>query len=336
MTPIAPHITAFLRDYLVRQRGASEHTRDSYALSFQLLFTFASQELKRAPSDLLLEDIDALMVTRFMDYLETTRGNTRATRNVRLAAIKSFFRFLEFRSPESLDQIRRVLAIPLKTTQSRLVPYLTFDEAQAVLDAPDPRTRSGLRDRALLYLAISAGLRVSEIIGLRMDDLSLQPPSVLVRGKGRRERVLPLWKETASAMRAWLAVRGNPPVPEVFVNSRDGELSRWGVAHILRKHVTASRKLCPSLQGKRVSPHVLRHTCAMTILRATNDLRKVSLWLGHSDMSTTEVYVRSDPSEKLKAVGAITQPKLRRGHFEPTDKLLALLKRDSLCGVDDS
>ncbi len=336
MTPIAPYITAFLRDHLVEQRGASEHTRDSYACSFQLLFTFASQELRRAPSDLSLEDIDAPLVARFLEYLEATRNNTRATRNVRLGAIKSFCRFLENRRPEALDQVRRILAIPFKTTESRLVPYLVSDETQAVLDAPDPRTRSGLRDRALLYLAVSAGLRVSEIIGLQMDDLSLQPPSVLVRGKGRRERALPLWKETARALRAWLAVRGNPPVPEIFVNSRGGELSRWGVAYILKKHAIAASKLCPSLRKKRVSPHVLRHTCAMTILRATNDLRKVSLWLGHSDMGTTEVYVRADPSEKLEAVEAITPQKLRRGRFEPTDKLLALLKRDSLCGEKDS
>jgi len=334
MTPIAPHITAFLRDYLIEQRGASEHTRDSYAFSFQLLFTFTSQELKRAPSDLSLEDIDALLVARFLEYLETTRNNTTATRNVRLAAIKSFCRFLEYRRPEALDQIRRILAIPFKMTESHLVPYLATNEAQAVLDAPDPKTRSGVRDRALLHLAVSAGLRVSEIIGLRMDDLSLQPPGVLVRGKGRRERALPLWRETAMALRAWLAVRGNPPVPEVFVNSRGGELSRWGVAHILRKHVTAASNPCPSLRRKRVSPHVLRHTCAMTILRATNDLRKVSLWLGHSDMGTTEVYVRADPSEKLKAVEAITPPKLRRGRFEPTDKLLALLKSGSLCRAE--
>lgn len=169
-----------------------------------------------------------------------------------------------------------------------------------------------------------------------MDDLSLRPPSVLVRGKGRRERALPLWKETARALRAWLAVRGNLPVPEIFVNARGGELSRWGVAHILRKHTTAASKLCPSLRRKRVSPHVLRHTCAMTILQATNDLRKVSLWLGHNDMGTTEVYVRADPSEKLEAVEAITPQKLRRGRFEPTDKLLALLKRDSLCGEQSS
>ena len=336
MTPIAPDITAFLRNYLVGERGGSEHTRDSYAFSFQLLFTFASQELRKAPSDLSLEDIDALLVTGFLEYLETTRNNSTATRNVRLGAIKSFFRFLEYRRPEALAQVRRILAIPFKAAESRLVPYLVFDETQALLDAPDPRTRSGIRDRALLHLAVSAGLRVSEIIGLQMNDLNLRPPSVLVRGKGRRERALPLWQETARALRAWLAVRGNPPVPEIFVNARGGELSRWGVAHILKKHAAAASKLCPSLRKKRVSPHVLRHTCAMTILRATNDLRKVSLWLGHSDMGTTEIYVRADPSEKLEAVEAITPQKLRRGRFEPTDKLLALLKRDSLCREKES
>ncbi len=331
MTPIAPHITAFLREHLMEERGASEHTRDSYAYSFQLLFGFASQELKRAPSGLSLEDIDAPLIARFLAHLETARNNRPRTRNVRLAAIKSFFRFLEYREPAALDQIRRVLAIPFKRTDSKLVPYLVHEEVQAVLDAPDPQTRDGVRDRALLHIAISAGLRVSEITGLRMNDLSLQPPSLLVHGKGRKERVLPLWKETAVALRAWLAVRGEPPVPEVFVNARGRQLSRWGVAHILEKHVKVASEQCPALLAKRVSPHVLRHTCAMTVLRATKDIRKVSLWLGHSDMGTTEVYTRADPSEKLEAVKAITPPALRSGRFRPPDKLLALLKDDSLC-----
>ena len=329
MTPIAPHITAFLREHLMEQRGASEHTRDSYAYSFQLLFGFASQELKRTPSGLSLEDIDAPLIARFLEHLETARNNRPCTRNVRLAAIKSFFRFLEYREPAALDQIRRVLAIPFKRTDSRLVPYLVHEEVQAVLDAPNPQTRDGVRDRALLHLAVSAGLRVSEITGLRMNDLSLQPPSVLVHGKGRKERVLPLWKETAAALRAWLAVRGEPPVPEVFVNARGRQLSRWGVAYILEKHVKAASKQCPALLAKRVSPHVLRHTCAMTVLRATKDIRKVSLWLGHSGMGTTEVYTRADPSEKLEAIEAITPPMLRTGRFRPPDKLLALLKDDS-------
>jgi integrase/recombinase XerD len=334
MTPIAPHITAFLRDHLVEQRGASEHTRDSYAYSFQLLFRFASQEIHRAPSDIGLEEIDAPLVTRFLEYLETTRKCAPSTRNVRLAAIKSFFRFLEYRESAALDQIRRVLAVPFKRTDSRLVLYLVTEEVQALLDAPDPRTRNGIRDRALLHVAVAAGLRVSEITGMRMSDLSLQPPSILVRGKGRKERVLPLWKETASALRAWLAVRGSPPVPEVFVSARGRELSRWGAAHILKKHVTTASEQCPSLRQKRVSPHVLRHTCAMIALRATKDIRKVSLWLGHSDMGTTEVYTRADPSEKLEAIEAITPPMLRRGRFRPPDKLLALLSGDSLWGEE--
>ena len=334
MTPIAPHIAAFLRDHLVEQRGASGHTRDSYAHSFQLLFGFASRELKRAPSCLSLEEIDAPLVVRFLEHLETIRKNCPSTRNVRLAAIKSFFRFLEYRVPAALDQIRRILAIPFKRSDSRLVPYLLPAEVQAVLDAPAPGTRDGVRDRALLRIAVSAGLRVSEITGLRMTDLSLQPPSILVHGKGRKERVLPMWKETAAALRAWLAVRGDPPVPEVFVNAHGRQLSRWGVAHILEKHVKAASKQYPSLLDKQVSPHVLRHTCAITALRATKDIRRVSLWLGHSCIETTEVYTRADPSEKLEAIEAITPPALRRGRFRPPDKLLALLKDGSQCGEE--
>ena len=212
MTPIAPHITAFLHGHLVTQRGASEHTCDTYASSFQLLFEYASRDLKVAPSQLWLEQIDASLVTAFLEYLENVRANSPSTRNVRLAAIRSFFRFVEHRVPSALEQVRRVLAIPFKKTDSKLVPYLNKEEMQALLDAPDPSTREGIRDRAMLHLALAAGLRVSELIGLRMGDLSLQPSaSILVRGKGRRERALPLWRETTSALRAWLAVRGDLP-----------------------------------------------------------------------------------------------------------------------------
>lgn len=255
------------------------------------------------------------------------RGNTASTRNVRLAAIKSFFHFLEFRLPAALDQIRRVLAIPFKKTVSRLVPYLNTDETKSVLDSPDPSTREGIRDRAMIHLAIAAGLRVAELIGLRMTDLSLQPtPSILVHGKGRRERALPLWKETAAALRAWLAVRGDLAVPEIFANARGEALSRWGFACILRSHVKRARGRCPSLRAKRVSPHVLRHTCAMVALQATHDIRKVSLWLGHSSTDPTEVYTRTDPTQKLETIGATAPANLKRGRFRPPDKLMALLK----------
>ena len=288
--------------------------------------TLPAEKLTTAPSNLSLEQIDAPLVEKFLSYLEERRSNLPATRNVRLAAIKSFFRFLEYRQPDALDQIRRVLAIPFKNTVSGLVPYLHLAEMQAVLDAPDPGTRLGVRDRALLSVAVCGGLRASEIVGLRMEDVALNPPSIFVRGKGRRERSLPLWKETATALRAWIAIRGEQAVPELFVNSRGQHMSRWGVAHILNKHVTAASEACPSLRTKRVSPHVLRHTCAMFTLQATHDIRKVALWLGHSDPATTEVYTRTDPSEKLQAIEAIIPPTLRRGRFRAPDKLLDLLR----------
>lgn len=326
MTSIAPHIEAFLREHLTRQRGASLHTCDSYACTFQSLFEFASRKLKTSPSALTLEQLDATLISTFLQHLETTRRNSAKTRNVRLAAIRSFFRFLQHREPAALDQIRRVLAIPFKKTDTRLVPYLSQDEVQALLDAPDPTTREGIRDRALLHLAVCAGLRVSELTGLRTDDVAPRSVSIRVRGKGRRERALPLWKTTAAGLRAWLAVRGEVASPELFVNARGEPLSRWGVAYVLKHHAAAASRKCSAISRKRLSPHVLRHTSAMIVLQATQDIRKVSLWLGHSNLATTEIYVRADPGEKLEAIEAVVPPHLRKGRFRPTDKLIALLK----------
>lgn len=325
MTPIAPHIEAFLRENLSQQRGASVHTCDSYAYSFQLLFEFAAARLRIGPSALTLEKIDSELISAFLEHLEDERKNTPQTRNVRLAAIKSFFRFLEYRQPAALEQIRRVLAIPFKKTNTRLVPYLVRDEVQALLDAPDPTTRDGIRDRAMLHIAICAGLRVSELVGLKMDDL-MPSMTILVHGKGRRDRVMPLWKTTAKALRAWLAVRGTQPVPELFVNLRGEAMSRWGFAYLLKQHVEIASQKCPDLMTKTVSPHVLRHSCAMIVLQATQDIRKVSLWLGHSHLATTEIYTRGDPTEKLEAIEAIVPPHLRKGSFKAPDKLIAMLR----------
>ena len=326
MTPVAPLIEAFLHETLACQRGVSQHTCNSYAYSFQLLFVFAAERLKVTPSSLTLEQLDSGLVSAFLEYLEDTRKNAPETRNVRLAAIKSFFHFLEYRQPAALEQIRRVLAIPFKKTRTRLVPYLSREELQALLDTPDPATRDGVRDRAMLHLAVCAGLRVSELTGLPTRNVDLQSMSVHVLGKGRRERTLPLWKTTATALRAWLAVRGTVPAPEVFVNVRGEPLTRWGFAYLLKQHVAAAAQQHPSLLKKRVSPHVLRHTCAMIVLQATQDIRKVSLWLGHANLTTTEVYIRADPTEKLDAIEAIVPPNLRRGVFRPPDKLIALLR----------
>jgi integrase/recombinase XerD len=328
MTPIAPHLTAFFQQRLPLERGASEHTRDSYAYAFKLLLTYASRRLKVAPSQLAVEQIDAPLVVAFLHDLETTRGNGPSSRNVRLAAIKSFMHFLEYRVPSALELIRRILAIPFKKTETRLVGHLTVEEIQAILDAPTPTTWAGIRDRAMLHLCYAGGLRVSELIGLRLDDLTLQPDaSVLVHGKGRRERYLPLWKTTTAALRAWLAVRGAARVPELFPNARGVPLTRSGVEYILRKHVQTARQQCPSLTTKRVFPHLLRHTCALTVLQATKDLRKVSLWLGHAHMQTTEMYTRADPSVKLEALESVMPPRLRSGRFKATDTLIASLNR---------
>lgn len=327
MSHLAPHLTAFLRVRLPSERRASPHTCDAYACAFQLLLAYAAKRHRTTPSALAIEQLDVPVILAFLENLETTRGNSVRTRNARLAAIKSFFRFLEYRVPQCIEQVHSVLSIPTKKTDERLVAYLTRDEMQAVLDAPDPKTRGGVRDRAMLHLAFAAGLRVSELVGLRLDDVTLRPqPSIHVLGKGRRERVLPLWKITTTALRAWLAQRGDAACPEVFLNARGGPLTRDGFEHILAKHVESASAVKPSLAKKRVSPHVLRHSCAMHTLDATRDIRKVALWLGHASVQTTEIYVRADPTAKLEAIDAVLPPALRRGRFRAPDRLLASLR----------
>jgi site-specific recombinase XerD len=327
MTPVAPHITAFFQERLPMERRVSPNTSDSYAYAFKLLLEFASKKLKLAPSRLSLEQIDAPLVLSFLNYLETVRSNGPGSRNARLAAIRSFVHFMEYRLPAASEQFRRILSIPTKKADSRLVRHLTVQEMQCLLDAPKPATWDGVRDRAMLHLCFAGGLRVSELIGVRMDDVVLRPqPSVLIRGKGRRERCLPLWKQTTAALRAWLAIRGAGFAPELFLNARRQPFTRSGFEYVLRRHVVAATKLCPSLSSKRVSPHVLRHTCALTVLQATKDLRRVSLWLGHANMQTTEIYTGVDPSVKLEALEAMIAPKLRSGRYKPGDKLIALLK----------
>lgn len=327
MTPIAPHITAFLRERLPVQRGASAHTCESYAYSFQLLFEFASQRFGVTPSALYLEQIDARLVMEFLAYLESERGNRASTRNARLAAIKSFVRFIEFRVPALLSQTREILAIPTKKTDQMLIQHLSMTEIQAILNAPDVQTRSGIRDRAMLHLCFAAGLRVSELIGLPLTAISLQPtPTVHINGKGRRHRSLPLWKQTAEDVRAWLAVRGEVAVPELFVSVQGRAMTRMGFVYVLRKSVQRATATCPSLADKQVAPHCLRHSCAMMIYQATGDLRKVALWLGHANMQTAEIYLRADPTEKLDAIKAVIPPALRRGQFTVPDRLIAALR----------
>lgn len=255
MTPICPHISAFLRERLPLQRGASAHTCASYAYSFQLLFELASRRHGVPPSALALEQLDAPLVMDFLAALETERGNSPSTRNARLAAIKSFMHFLEYRTPALLEQIRQVLAIPAKKTDQPLIHHLSVTEMQAILNVPDLRTRSGIRDRAMLHVCFAAGLRVSELLTLPVTALSWQPtPTIQIQGKGRRHRALPLWKQTAEDVRAWLAVRGEATVPELFISAHGRAMMRVGFTQLLRKHAQRAAQDCPSLQGKRLAP----------------------------------------------------------------------------------
>ena len=327
MTALAPHLATFLREHLPRDQRASPHTCDAYAYSFQLLVMFAARRLRTRPSRLDIEQIDVPLILAFLEHIERDRGNKARSRNARLAAIRSFFRFVEYRVPACLDQALRVHAIPMKKTDEALIASLTRLEMQALLDAPDPRSIPGVRDRAMLHLAYAAGLRVSELVGLQVDQFDARSPaSVHVMGKGRRERILPLWKETTIALRTWLAIRPQGRDPALFLNSSARAMTRSGFEYILAKHVVTAMRAHPSIASKRVTPHVLRHSCAMHTLQATRDVRKVALWLGHASLQSTEAYLRADPTEKLEALASMNAPLLKPGRFRPPDKLIAMLK----------
>ena len=229
MTALAPPLARFLREHLPRDQRASPHTCDAYSYCFQLLVTFAAKQLRKLPSQLEVEELGVPMILSFLDHIEQNRGNTARSRNARLAAIRSFFRFLEYREPVCLDQALRIRAIPMKKTDKALVASLSRAEIQTLIDSPDPRTASGVRDRAMLHLAFSAGLRVSELVGLQLDQLDLRIPcAIRVIGKGRRERVLPLWKESVAALRAWLAVRVQRQDGALFLNAAGLTMTRSG------------------------------------------------------------------------------------------------------------
>ncbi|BCH19694.1 tyrosine-type recombinase/integrase [Mesorhizobium sp. L-2-11] len=327
MTALAPHLTAYLLEHLPRDRGASRHTVDSYAYTFQLLVGFAAQRLRVRPCEIEIEQLGAEMILDFLDHIEAERANTPRTRNARLAAIKSFFRFLEYRAPACLNVAMQVQAIPSKRIEQPLVDYLTRPELQALLDAPDRRTASGVRDRAMFHLAYACGLRVSELTGLQLDDVDLPAAdSIHVIGKGRRERLLPLWKETQTVLKDWLRIRPKSKVEAVFLNYRGEAITRHGFASRLAVHIGTAQRSAPSLARKRVTPHVLRHTCAIHTLQATGDVRRVALWLGHSSVVSTEIYLRVDPAEKLDILDAGAPPLIKKGTFTGvSDRLLAML-----------
>ena len=320
-------IEAFFTDRLMRQRQASPNTIASYRDSFCLLFKFAKQRLNKEPSSLSIEDLDATFIGSFLDHIENDRGCCARSRNVRLAAIHSFFKYIALRDPTLSALIQRVLSIPTKKYDRKPVDFLTKPEMDALLAAPDLKTWNGRRDRALLLLAIQTGLRVSELIGLTCKDIVLDSGAhVRCKGKGRKDRCIPLRKELVTTLRSWLKERSGQPDDPLFPNARGGFLSRDGVEYVLAKHAAVAGLNCPSIKKKRISPHVLRHTAAMELLQHGVDITVIALWLGHESPETTQVYLQADMKMKEKALAKITPANVKPGRYRPGDQLLSFLK----------
>lgn len=320
-------IEAFFTDRLMRQRQVSPNTIASYRDSFCLLFKFAKQRLNKEPSALSIEDLDAAFIGSFLDHIEKDRGNCARSRNVRLAAIHSFFKFIALQDPSHSALIQRVLSIPTKKYDRKPIDFLSKSEIEALLAAPNRKTWNGRRDRALLLLAIQTGLRVSELIGLTCKDIVLDNGAhVRCKGKGRKDRCTPLRKELVATLRSWLRERSGQPDDPLFPNTRGGFLSRDGVEYLLAKHVAVAGPKCPSIQKKRVSPHVLRHTAAMELLQHGVDITVIALWLGHETPETTQVYVQANLKMKEEALAKTTPVNVKPGRYQPGDQLLAFLK----------
>ena len=320
-------VQAFFTDRLLRQRRASPHTVAGYRDTFRLLLRFAKQRLGKAPSKLSLKDLDASFVGDFLDHLEKDRRNGARSRNTRLAAIHSFFHYLSFQEPAYADQCRRILAIPSKRYERRLIEYLTAEEIDALLAAPDRTTWIGRRDRALLLVGIQTGLRVSELIGLRRCDIILGTGAhVRCEGKGRKERCTPLRREAVELLTQWLRECPAEPATPAFPSSRGGPLSRDAVERLVARHQRSAERHCPSLKRKRVTPHVLRHTAAMQLLRHGIDRSVIALWLGHESVETTQMYLHADLRLKEEALSKVTPLDVPPGRFRPDDELLAFLE----------
>ncbi len=317
----------FFTDRLMRQRRVSPNTIASYRDAFRLLLKFAQKSLKKAPSDLQLEDLEASCITRFLDHLEEDRDNSARTRNQRLAAIHSFFRYAALEAPEHSALIQRVLAIPTKRYERREVEFLVEEETEALLDAPDLSTWTGRRDRALLSVAIDTGLRVSELTALRCEDLTLGSGAhVRCDGKGRKERSTPLSKPVTKILHMWLKERNGQPEDPLFPSLRGAALSRDAVEYLLAKHVATASKKCPSIAKKRISPHVLRHSAAMKLLHHGVDRTVIALWLGHERVETIQVYLHANLKLKERILETAIPPNVQLGRFQPSDSLIQFLE----------
>lgn len=328
MTNLAPLLEAFFTDRLCSQRQASANTIAAYRDGFSLLLRFTQKRLGKAPSALLLVDLDAPLIGAFLEYLESERRNSVRARNARLAAVHSFFRYVSLREPAHAGLIQRVLAIPQKKFDRKVVNFLTRPEIDALLAAPDRSTWIGRRDHLLVLLGIQTGLRVSEVIGLRRDHLVLGTcPHIRCYGKGRKERCTPLTRQVVTELRAWLDEQRADGSDVVFRSLRGGTLSRDAVEHMLTKYTAIAERACSSLKGKSVSPHVLRHTTAVELLKAGVDRSTIALWLGHETVETTQMYLHADLSIKEEALARTDPLHIPPRRYKPDDKLLAFLTR---------
>jgi len=329
MSAMAPTLQAFFTDRLATQRQASGRTVAAYRDTFRLLLCFVCARTGKQACTLDFADLDAPTVGAFLTYLEQERANTVRTRNARLAAIHSLFRYAALRHPEHAASIQRVLSIPQKRFDRALVSYLTKGEAEALLANPNRSTWIGRRDHALLAVTVQTGLRIAELTGLRCSDVMLSHgPHLRCRGKGRKERCIPLTATTAATLRVWLTERAGEASDPVFPSRRGTPLSSDAVESLVSKYATAAGNHCPSLAGKNVTPHVLRHTCAMLLREAGTDLATIALWLGHEDLRSTQQYLHADLALRERALSRTTPPQTKPGRYHPPDKLLAFL--DSL------
>jgi integrase/recombinase XerD len=320
-------LQAFFTQRLIAQRKASPHTISAYRDTFRLLLRFAQKRLHKSPSQLALEDLNAPFLGMFLQDLENQRANGARSRNLRLTAIRSFFRYAALEIPQYSALIQRVLAIPNKRQSRPLVDFLTRPEIKALLGAPNRNTWLGRRDHGLLLTAVQTGLRLSEITSLRQSNIFLQSGAhVRCQGKGRKERCTPLAKPTVSVLAAWVKEQGKDSSKILFPSARGGPLSADSVQYLVTKYAATAREKCPSLLQKHVSPHVLRHSAAMEMLQAGVDRALIALWLGHESIETTQIYLDADLALKEKVLAKTTPIKSKRRFFRPDDELLSFLK----------
>ena len=327
MTALAPTLQAFFTDRLIGQRQASPHTIAAYRDTLRLLLTFAAQRTGKQPSLLDVDDLDAPLIGAFLDHLEHERGNSPRTRNARLAAIRSLFRYAALRHPEHAATIGRVLAIPPKRFERALITFLTEPEIAALLAAPDRGTWTGRRDHAMLLLAAQTGLRASELIALTRGEVHLGVGAHLsCLGKGRKQRITPLTEQTVAVLRTWLAERAGQPDQPLFPTRTGHALSRDAIERRIAMHAETATAACPTLAAKKITPHVLRHTAAMRLLHAGVDTSVIALWLGHEQIETTQVYLHADIALKEQALARTTPLDTPPGRYRPPDALLAFLE----------